>query len=69
MKLTDQNEILQYIEEHKKYFSGTYDYNDKMFGYSRNGKMYLRLGDRVKVACIGADPDTRQVDFALVRKL
>ena len=69
MNMTDQNEIESYIEKHKKFFSGTYDYNEKMYGYSRNGKMYLRYGDKVLVSCIGAYPDRREVDFALIRKI
>ena len=69
LKLEDPNEIEAYIEEHKKYFSGYYDLNEKMCGYSRNGRMYLRYGDRVLVCCIGAYPERREVDFALVRKL
>ena len=69
LKLEDPNEIEAYVEEHKKYFSGYYDLNEKMCGYSRNGRMYLRYGDRVLVCCIGAYPERREVDFALVRKL
>ena len=69
VKLTDQNEILSYIESHKKYLTGTFDYNEKLYGYTKNGRMYLRYGDRVLVCCIDSDPDKRQVDFALIRKL
>ena len=68
-KLTDQNEIMAFIEEHKKVFSGFYDLNEKMFGYSRNGRMFLRYGDRILVCCIGAYPERREVDFAMVRKI
>ena len=68
-KLTDQNERLVYIEEHKKVFSGFYDLNEKMFGYSRNGRMCIRYGDRIEVCCIGAYPERREVDFAMVRKI
>ena len=69
MNLTNPEEIESYIEEHKKVFSGFYDYNEKLYGYSRNGKMLLRYGDRVLVCCIGAYPERREVDFALVRKM
>ena len=69
MKLTDKDEIFAFVEEHKKVFSGYYDYNEKFYGYSRNGRMYLRFGDKVLVCCTGAYPDKREVDFTLVRKL
>ena len=46
MKLTDKDEIFAFVEEHKKVFSGYYDYNEKLYGYSRNGRMYLRFGDK-----------------------
>ena len=69
MELKDPEEINIYIEKHKKLFSGFYDYNEKLYGYSRNGKMILRYGDRVLVCCIGAYPERREIDFALVRKL
>ena len=69
MNMTDQNEIEAYIESHKKYFSNMYDYNEKMYGYSRGGKMLLRYGDKVLVCCIGAYPERREIDFALVRKI
>ncbi len=69
MKLTDKDEIFAFVEEHKKVFSGYYDYNEKLYGYSRNGRMYLRFGDKVLVCCTGAYPDKREVDFTLVRKL
>ncbi len=69
LNMTDKNEIEAYVENHKKFFSGTYDYNEKLYGYSKNGRMYLRYGDRVLVSCIGADPDKREIDFALIKKL
>ena len=69
LELEDPEEIAAYVEEHKKVFSGYYDYNEKLYGYSRNGKMYLRYGDRVLVCCIGSYPERREVDFALVRKI
>ncbi len=69
MKLTDKDEIFAFVEEHKKVFSGYYDYNEKLYGYSRNGRMVLRFGDKVLVCCTGAYPDRREVDYALVRKL
>jgi hypothetical protein len=40
-----------------------------MYGYQRNGRMFLRYGDRILVSCIGAYPERREVDFALIRKL
>ena len=69
MSITDMEEAAIFIEKNKKPFVGYYDYNDKMYGYQRNGRMYLRYGDRVLVSCIGAYPDRREVDFALIRKL
>ncbi len=69
MSITDPEEAAIFIEKNKKPFIGYYDYNEKMFGYSRNGRMYLRYGDRVLVSCIGAYPERREVDFALIRKI
>ena len=69
VNIIDPEELKYYIDQHKKVFSGFYDYNEKLYGYSRNGKMILRYGDRVLVCCIGAYPERREVDFALVRKL
>ncbi len=68
-KLEDQNEIAAFVEEYKKLFSGAYDYNEKMFGYQRNNRMFLRYGDKVLVVCTGSYPERREVDFAMVRKL
>ncbi len=68
LTMSDPEEISIFVEKHKKVFSGFYDYNEKMYGYSRNGKMYLRYGDRVLVCCIAASPEKRQTDFALIRK-
>ena len=39
-----------------------------MFGYSRNGRMYLRYGDRVLLCCSGAYPERREIDFTLIKK-
>ena len=46
-----------------------YDYSEKLNGYTRNGRVDLRYGDRVRVRCVAADRDKREVDFALVRKI
>ena len=46
-----------------------YDYNEKMMGYTRGGKVLLRYGDRVRVRCLAADREKREIDFALVRKI
>lgn len=62
-------EIAKYVEIHKKPITGNLDYNEKMFGYSKNNRMYLRYGDRVLVVCTGASPERREVDFTMVRKL
>ena len=69
MTITDPEEAAIFIEKNKKPFIGYCDYNEKMYGYTRNGRVYLRFGDRVLVSCIGAYPDRREVDFALIRKL
>ena len=69
LTITDPEEAAKFIEKNKKQFIGYCDYNEKMYGYTRNGRVYLRFGDRVLVSCIGAYPDRREVDFALIRKL
>ena len=69
LELTDKEDIINFVEKNKKVLSGFYDYNEKMYGYSRNGRMILRFGDKVLVCCTGAYPDRREVDFTLVRKL
>ena len=69
LMLSDKEEIIKYIEEHKKLLTSAYDYNEKLFGYTRNGRVCLRFGDKIIVVCSGADPIKRQVDFTLVRKL
>jgi ribonuclease R len=46
-----------------------YDYSEKLMGYTRNGRVDLRYGDRVRVRCIAADREKREIDFAFVRKL
>ncbi len=59
------------LDEDDKYISidKYYDYNEKIMAYTRNGRVDLRYGDRVLVKCIDSDPEARDVDFALVRKL
>ena len=69
LMLSDREEIIKYIEEHKKLLTNAYDYNEKLFGYTRNGRVCLRFGDKIIVVCSGADPVKRQIDFTLVRKL
>ena len=69
LKLTDKEEIIAFVEKHKKVFGGFYDYNEKLFGYSKNGRMCLRYGDKVRVCCVCADPDRRRIDFVLVGKI
>lgn len=66
-QLTDPNEIIQFIETHKKPFP--YEYNDSLYGYTKKGRVVYRYGDKVIVQCIGSDPEKREVDFALVKKL
>ena len=69
MEITDPEEQEAFIEAHKRPFIDNIEYNEKMYGYTKNGRVFLRFGDRVLVSCIGAYPDRRQIDFALVRKL
>ena len=59
------------LDEDDKYISidKYYDYNEKIMAYTRNGRVDLRYGDRVLVKCIDSDPEARDVDFALIRKL
>ena len=66
-KLTDPNEIEQFIAEHVKPFP--YEYNDAVYGYTKKGRVVYRYGDKILVSCIGSNPDKREIDFALVRKL
>ena len=46
-----------------------YDYNEKLNAYTRNGRVDLRYGDKVRVKCIAADREKREIDFALIRKI
>ncbi len=65
--LTDPNEIEQFIAEHVKPFP--YEYNENVYGYTKKGKVLYRYGDKILVSCIGSNPEKREIDFALVRKL
>ena len=65
--LIDPNEIEQFIAEHVKPFP--YEYNDAVYGYTKKGRVVYRYGDKILVSCIGSNPDKREIDFALVRKL
>lgn len=65
--LTNPNEIEQFIAEHVKPFP--YEYNDAVYGYTKKGRVVYRYGDKILVSCIGSNPDKREIDFALVRKL
>ena len=65
--LTDPNEIEQFIAEHIKPFP--YEYNDAVYGYTKKGRVVYKYGDKILVSCIGSNPDKREIDFALVRKL
>ena len=48
---------------------GNYVYNENLMAFtSPHDHRGFRLGDKVKVECIGADPETRSVDFKLVLK-
>ena len=65
--LEDPNEIEQFIAEHVKPFP--YEYNENVYGYTKKGKVLYRYGDKILVSCIGSDPEKREIDFALVRKI
>lgn len=65
--LTDPNEIEKFIAEHVKPFP--YEYNDAVYGYTKKGRVVYRYGDKILVSCIGSNPDKREIDFALVRKI
>ena len=45
-----------------------YQYNENLMAYTRNNRADLKYGDRVIVKCTNADPQTREIDFTLVRK-
>lgn len=69
LNLKTKEERIAYVELHKKSFIKSYDYNEKLYGFQRNSKMYLRYGDRIKVICTGAYPERREIDFTLVGKI
>jgi hypothetical protein len=37
--------------------------------YTRNNRVDLRYGDRVLVRCTNSNPESREIDFALIRKI
>ena len=48
---------------------GNYVYNENLMAFtSPHDHRGFRLGDKVTVECIGANPETRSVDFKLVLK-
>lgn len=55
--------------EKESSIAGYYNYDDKLMAYTRNGRVDLRSGDRVRVKCVNSDYLSREIDFALVRKL
>ncbi len=69
MQLETDEERYAFAEEHKKAIGDKFEFNEGLFGYSRNGRMYLRYGDRILMVCTGAYPDRRESDFTMVRKL
>lgn len=48
---------------------GYYEFNERSLSYSKNGKTVLRYGDKIRVKCISASKERRQVDFALIKKV
>jgi ribonuclease R len=46
-----------------------YDYNENIMAYTRNNRVDLRYGDRVLVRCTASNPEAREIDFALIRKI
>ena len=46
-----------------------YEYRDELMAYVRNNRVCYRFGDKVRVKCIGASKEKREVDFTLVRKM
>ncbi len=46
---------------------GKYSFDKELMGYTKKGKLVYRLGDKVRVQCIGASKEERRVDFTLVR--
>lgn len=62
-------DIIQRDENDYVGLNSSYDYNENLMAYTKGGKVAYRYGDKVRVVCVGADHEKRQVDFALVRKL
>ncbi len=48
---------------------GFYSYKEDLMAYMKNGKVAYRLGDRVKVKCIRASKEEKQVDFTVLGKV
>jgi exoribonuclease R len=46
------------------FFSKDFNYNEKQYLATTGGKTY-RLGDKIRVQCVGADVESRRIDFVL----
>ena len=57
------------IESNYVGINSYYDYNENIMAYTRNNRVDLRYGDRVLVRCTASDPESREIDFALLRKI
>ena len=49
--------------------AGYYDYDEKLMAYTRNGRVDLRMGDRIKVRCESSDYIAREIDFVMIGKI
>lgn len=50
-------------------FKNHYTYDHNLMAYTEGNKVKLRYGDKVRVKCIRASRESRQIDFTLVRKI
>ena len=53
------------VESLKGYFT----YNEELFSLTNKNGQFYRLGDKVKVKCVRASKEDRQVDFEVLEKI
>lgn len=59
-------DVIKIGEKNMVSVSGYFDFNEDLMAYTRNGRAILRYGDKVKVVCIDANIERREVDFMLI---
>ena len=69
LNIKDKEDKIKYVEKHKKAIISSYDYNEKLYGFQRNGRINLRNGDRILVICTGSYPERREIDFVMIGNL